>query len=675
VLALVAMMLGAGASEAFGAGPPTVVTGAASSVTQSAATLNATVNPNGAEVTKCKLEYGTTLPSASSTPCTPAPGLGTAEVAASGAVTGLVANTTYRFRIVATNSGGTKEGSERTFKTLPNAPTVVTGAAASVTQSSATLNATVNPNGGLVSECKLEYGTTLPSASSAPCTPSPGSGNTEVPVSASVAGLLANTTYRFRIVATNPGGTSQGAEQTFTTLPNAPTVVTGAASSITQTSATFNAKVNPNGGAVSECKFEYGTTLPSASSAPCTPSPGSGNTEVPVSASVAGLLANTTYRFRILATNPGGTSQGAEQTFTTLPNAPTAETAAPSSVTQTSATLNATVNPHGGEVSECKLEYGTTLPSASSAACTPAPAGTTEVAVSAPVTGLLANTTYHFRIVVTGTGGTGDGIERTFTTLPNPPTAETAPASSIAQTSATLNATVNPNGGDVSDCKFEYGTTSSYGSSAACSSLPGSGSSAISVLAKIAGLNANTTYHFRIVATNSGGTSEGTDQTFTTLANTITVTVTVMPGPAPIIVHLTPPNSTFKTLGAVFNPTSHMITFTESVAEPGTFSWLLTFQNGKFGLFGRTSAKCKNGFVKLGGKCRPSKIVFARGSASVTSAGTVTFALKPTPSGLKALKNAYKLKKSLPVAMSLRFQSVRSTSPVSRLLALTVRTR
>jgi hypothetical protein len=156
----------------------------------------------------------------------------------------------------------------------------------------------------------------------------------------------------------------------------------------------------------------------------------------------------------------------------------------------------------------------------------------------------------------------------------------------------------------------------------------------------------------------------------------IVIVVPVTPStPAPIVVHVLPPNSSFKTLGAVFNPASHMITFTESVAEPGTFSWLLTFQNGKFGVFGRTSAKCKNGFVKLGGKCRPSKIVFARGSASVTSAGTVTFALKPTPSALKALKNAYKLKKSLPVAMTLTFQSVRSTSPVSRLLALTVRTR
>ena len=55
------------------------------------------------------------------------------------------------------------------------------------------------------------------------------------------------------------------------------------------------------------------------------------------------------------------------------------------------------------------------------------------------------------------------------------PAVETGAASSSAQTTATLNATVNPNEGTVSDCHFEYGTSTSYGSSAPCASLPGSG--------------------------------------------------------------------------------------------------------------------------------------------------------------------------------------------------------
>ncbi len=101
--------------------------------------------------------------------------------------------------------------------------------------------------------------------------------------------------------------------------------------------------------------------------------------------------------------------------------------------------------------------------------------------------------------------------------LPNSPTVVTKAASSVTQTSATLNATVNPNSGEVSECKLEYGTAASYGSSAPCSLLPGSGNSAIAVSAAVAGLTPDTTYHVRISATNAGGTSKGSDETFNTL--------------------------------------------------------------------------------------------------------------------------------------------------------------
>ena len=54
-----------------------------------------------------------------------------------------------------------------------------------------------------------------------------------------------------------------------------------------------------------------------------------------------------------------------------------------------------------------------------------------------------------------------------------PPALEMDVASSVAQTSATLNATVNPDGATVSDCHFEYGTSTSYGSSVPCASSAG----------------------------------------------------------------------------------------------------------------------------------------------------------------------------------------------------------
>jgi hypothetical protein len=139
--------------------------------------------------------------------------------------------------------------------------------------------------------------------------------------------------------------------------------------------------------------------------------------------------------------------------------------------------------------------------------------------VSAPVTGLAASTTYHFRIQAANPGAEVRGSDETFTTLAaSAPGLVTAAAAPIAQTSATLNGTVNPREQNVTDCKFEYGTTTSYGSIAPCSSLPGSGNSPVAVSAPVTGLTNKTIYHFRISATNSGGTATGPDQTFTATA-------------------------------------------------------------------------------------------------------------------------------------------------------------
>jgi hypothetical protein len=205
-------------------------------------------------------------------------------------------------------------------------PTVVTQAASAVTPSTATLNATVNPHGSEVTDCKLEYGTTTAYGSTAPCTPSPGSASTPVAVSASVTGLSANTRYHFRVSATNAGGTSKGADETLKTLHTPPFVETKAASSVMQTSATLNGTVKNagSGGELLLCEFEYGTTTSYGSSVAATPCP-SGEPEpgpgenIPVSASIAGLAPNTTYHFRVSATNLGGTSKGLDQSFTTLP--------------------------------------------------------------------------------------------------------------------------------------------------------------------------------------------------------------------------------------------------------------------------------------------------------------------------------------------------------------------
>ena len=90
-------------------------------------------------------------------------------------------------------------------------------------------------------------------------------------------------------------------------------------------------------------------------------------------------------------------------------------------------------------------------------------------------------------------------------------------ASRVGQSTATVSAQVNPEGAPTT-CKFEYGTTTLYGSEVPCATGPGSGADNVQVTGALGGLAPNTAYFFRLGATNSGGTTLGEGEAFTTAA-------------------------------------------------------------------------------------------------------------------------------------------------------------
>jgi len=102
-------------------------------------------------------------------------------------------------------------------------------------------------------------------------------------------------------------------------------------------------------------------------------------------------------------------------------------------------------------------------------------------------------------------------------TLPAP-AVTTGSGSASSQTTATLNATVNPNDAALADCHFDYGTTTAYGSSAPCTVVPNATGGAQAVSATLSGLTASTAYHFRIVASSGVASAAGADASFTTPA-------------------------------------------------------------------------------------------------------------------------------------------------------------
>jgi hypothetical protein len=99
--------------------------------------------------------------------------------------------------------------------------------------------------------------------------------------------------------------------------------------------------------------------------------------------------------------------------------------------------------------------------------------------------------------------------------LPGAPMVATLTASNLTPVSATLDASVNPDGNQTAYW-FQFGPTAGYGG-VTPTNLLAAGSSPVLVTALLAGLTPDTTYHYRIVATNSVATSAGVDRTFTTL--------------------------------------------------------------------------------------------------------------------------------------------------------------
>jgi hypothetical protein len=315
---------------------PAAVTGNASAVASTSATLNGTVDPSG-RATTWYFEYGTSTGYGTKTPVKDA-GSAAGVTSVSAPVTGLKTGQTYHFRLVATSDAGTARGSDHTF-VASAAPTVTTTAASSVNDTTATVHGSVNPN-GQATTVYFEYGTSTSYGTKTPAA-SGGSGTSTRNVSAALRGLTAGASYHFRLVATNAAGTTSGADQAFTTSGQ-PVSHTGTSSGVTDTAATLTGTVDPAGHSTS-WYFEYGTTTGYGTKT-ASQSAGSKAGSQAVSVPIAGLAPGTPYHFRLVATSSAGTGYGADATFTTAGPAVTISTTSATVVYGRGVTLRGTVS-------------------------------------------------------------------------------------------------------------------------------------------------------------------------------------------------------------------------------------------------------------------------------------------------------------------------------------------
>jgi len=433
-----------GGADRVDAFPATTVadttTEAPTGVAETSAVLHGTVDPEGLQVSKCEFEYGTEPGVYTQTqPCSTAPGSGTAPVPVEAQLGGLLANTAYYYRVAATDADGTDYGSEAYFNgpeasfTTPSVPRI-SNVSAEVNQTkttaptSATLKAEVDPD-ERETTYHFEYGETTSYEHSTPEETLP-AGAQPVPVTAALSGLKNGTPYHYRLVASNEYDEHDPAEsgdRSFTTLP--PTLVEGeSVSGVTADTAAVSGEVDPEGFLVDECRFEYGTsTQYGDGSVPCEAPDaaeiGTGTAPVTVHAALTGLRGGTTYHFRLVVTNEIASTKevlltgGEDLAFKTSTVAVIAGGEA-SEVTGSGAELGATVNPEGLQVSRCTFEYGTSTAYGSSVRCAQKKseigAGTQPVPVSAQLTELEPNTTYHWRLNVKDANGEALGSDHTF---------------------------------------------------------------------------------------------------------------------------------------------------------------------------------------------------------------------------------------------------------------------
>jgi hypothetical protein len=302
---------------------------------------------------------------------------------------------------------------DRTFVT-DSPPTVKTGPASAISATSATVSGTINPHGRGSSTYWFDYGTTAKYTWRTPAQDA-GFGTTDRPVTFSIGGLSPGRTYHYRIVGKSDAGTVYGADAHFTTTV-APTVAPKDATQVGADRATFNAVVNPQGRATS-WYFEYGTTT-SYGTQTSSSAIGNGTRAMAVSFQVVGLTPATTYHYRVVAVSSGGTARGDDRSFTTL-GPPTVQTGAVTRLSTSTATLSGTVDPRGLAATYW-VEYGRTTAYGLRSGTSSVQAGSGQIGVSFPLSGLAPGLRYHYRVVAQSAAGTTVGDDRSFGTSPLP---------------------------------------------------------------------------------------------------------------------------------------------------------------------------------------------------------------------------------------------------------------
>lgn len=425
-------------------------------------------------------------------------------------ITGLTPGTLYHVRAYAINTAGTAYGSDITFTSSANTPSLTTTAASGVTTTSAVSGGNISSTGGAAVTARGVCWKTSsnPTVTDSHTTDGNGAGS----FTSTITGLQANTRYYVRAYATNSAGTSYGNEITIDTNPVViPTLTTTAASSITTTSAVSGGNISSDGGASVTAKGVCWSVNanPTTSGSKTSDGTGAGS----FTSSLTGLQGGTTYHIRAYATNSAGTAYGNDLTFTTSPVVPVLTTTTASNIAQSTATSGGNISSNGGAAVTARGVCWSTA-SGPTVAGSHTTDGNGSGSFASSIAGLTANTMYYVRAYATNSVGTAYGNEITFTTIAvSVPVVTTTGVSSVLLTSAASGGNVTSSGGGSVTARGVCWSTSQNPTAGGSHTTDGNGTGSYS--SNISGLASGTTYYVRAYATNSAGTGYGSQIEFT----------------------------------------------------------------------------------------------------------------------------------------------------------------
>lgn len=643
-------------AAASGAGintAPSVTTGAASAVTVNAATCAGTITATGCTaITAYGIEYSTTNGFAN--------GAGT-QVASSNLnagsfssnLVGLASGTTYYYKAYATNGAGTSYGTQQQFTTVAVVPTLT---ATSLTGfGNVCINTSAGPNSFTINGTDLTnanitvgpltgfaFSTVVggPFTASLNLTQPGGTYSQQVFVQFNP---LAVQSYNGNIAIAGGGATAIDVPATGAGVNSAPSVTTGAASSVTTVSAICAGSISSIGcTAITAYGIEYSTTsgfVPGTGTQVSSSNLSGGN----FSSSLSALSSNTTYYYLAYATNAGGTTYGTEQSFTTLSLTPTLvattltgfgsicvnTVAGPNMFSITGSALNntnITVGPLTG------FTFSTTTGGVYTASLNlTQPGGTFNQDVYVKFSP-IAVISYNGNIPVAGGGAASINVAASGAGVNTAPSVTTGAASAITGISATAAGTITATGcSAITIYGIEYSTTNGFangsGTQVTSSNLSGGTFSS-----NLSGLLPSTTYYYKAFATNGGGTTWGTQQSFITATPVLSATALTAFGSICLNTAAGPNSFTITgtNLGTSAVTVAALPGYTYSTTAGGAYtaSLSLTQPGGSFSQqvfvkFTPVAVQSYNGNIQVAGGGATAINVAASGSG-VNTAATVT---------------------------------------------------